>query len=126
MAAISAEITAPNGTVSMQPLDDLSEGLYGTVISTPTAGVYRVLVRAHGNTLRGLPFTREALRTLGVWTRGDVRDPPTEPTGGNGHGLDVCGFLSCVIDNGGIKEAAERAGIHLGTVRACLDRHCRR
>ncbi|MGF7210311.1 hypothetical protein GGE65_004918 [Skermanella aerolata] len=124
MAAVSAEITAPNGAVSTQPLNDLSEGLYSLAIPTPTAGVYRILVRGHGTTLRGLPFTREALRTLGVWTRGDVRDPSSGPTGGAGSGLDVCGLLTCLVDNGAVKEAAKRAGIDLAAARECLERYC--
>lgn len=123
-ASVTAEVRSPSGAVATLPLAEVADGRYATDIATPTAGVYRVLARAKGATLRGAPFTREALRTLGVWTRGDERDPPGVP--GRGDGLDLCGFLACVIDSGAVSEAARRAGVELDAVRKCLDRSCRR
>jgi hypothetical protein len=122
-SAVTADVHSPGGAVATLALGELTDGRYATDIPTPTAGVYRVLARAKGVTLRGVPFTRESLRTLGVWPRGDDRGPL--PTGSGGKdGLDLCGFLTCVIDNGAITEAAKRAGVDLDTIRKCLDRHC--
>jgi hypothetical protein len=121
-AAVTAEVTIPGGSIQTVPLTEFADGRYAAEFATPSAGVYRVLVRAKGATLRGVPFTREGLRTIGVWTRGDDRGG--EPTGPAG-GLDACGFLTCLIESGAFKEAAARAGVNLDIVRKCLDRFCR-
>lgn len=124
-AAVTADVTMPSGALQTVIMTEIADGRYSVEFATPAAGVYRALVRAKGVTLRGVPFTREGLRTVGAWTRGDDRDDHPAGSGGPG-GLDLCGFLTCLIENGALKDAAERAGIDLDLVRKCLDRHCPR
>jgi hypothetical protein len=84
--------------------------------------VYRILVTARGQTLRGEPFTREQLRTLTVWNGGDDRPPTTENPGTTKP--DLCDLLRCVLSGGSLAEAAKRAGIDLDELTACLDKTC--
>jgi Common central domain of tyrosinase/von Willebrand factor type A domain len=121
-ATVTADVTAPGGLMQTVILTEFADGRYAAEFATPGAGVYRILVRAKGATLRGVPFTREGLRTIGVWTRGDDRG---DDTAGPAGGLDICGLMTCLIENGALKDAAERAGINLDIVRKCLDRFCR-
>lgn len=56
-------------------LSEAEPGVYSGKPDTSVSGVYRVLVRASGADLRGTRFTREELRTLAVWARGDDAPP---------------------------------------------------
>jgi hypothetical protein len=120
-AIVEARVTRPNGGTATIRLTESEDGIYGGAIDTPLGGVYRVLVRATGSTLRGEPFTREELRTLGVWARGDA--PPEQPASTPG-GLDLCGLLACLLDDRGIARWANDRGIDIEHVRACIKRHC--
>lgn len=120
-AVVEALVTRPNGSLVTIRLTEHEDGIYGGMIHTPTSGVYRLLVRATGSTLRGEPFTREELRTLGVWARGD--EPPEQPAPTSG-GLDLCGLLACLLDDREIQRWAKERGIDIEHVRACIKRHC--
>ena len=94
---------------------------------TDAPGVYRVLVRALGADLRGHPFTREELRTLAVWSRGD--DPPPlviDPgQGPGGHaGIDACRLLLCLLEDKGVRGYLERKKVDPDRVRRCIKRAC--
>jgi hypothetical protein len=119
---VEARVTRPNGNTFTIRLTEEEDGIFGAVIDTPQAGVYRVLVRAAGTTLRGEPFTREELRTLGVWTRGDA--PPEQPGPTQPTGLDLCHLVGCLLDDRGIERWAKERGIDLERLRACIKRRC--
>jgi hypothetical protein len=91
-AQVDALVTAPDGTPSTLGFTEIDDGVYRAAAATPTPGVYSVLVRAWGTSLRGEPFTRQELRTLAVWSRGDDRVTPPVP----GAGVDWCDMLTCV------------------------------
>jgi hypothetical protein len=119
-AGVEARVTRPDSSVVTIRLSEREEGIFAGVIDTPISGVYRVLVRAAGSTLRGEWFTREELRTLGVWARGDAPpEPPPTP-----QGPDLCGLIACVLDDRGIERLARERGIDLERIRACIKRHC--
>lgn len=120
-ASVTATIHAPGGSASLVALAETDPGVYTAAIATALAGVYRVLVTAHGTTLRGEPFTREQIRTLPVWNGGDARPPRgSDP----GRGKDLCELLNCLVGGSTFEEAAKRAGIDLDEVRRCVDAAC--
>ena len=116
--SVVARLDGPDG-VSNLTLTEEEPGRYGALFPTKSAGVHRILVTARGQTLRGEPFTREQLRTLGVWSKGDDR-PPTSHDPGLAK-PNLCDLLNCLLSGRSLEEAAKRAGIDLDEVRACLD-----
>ncbi|TMR91067.1 tyrosinase family protein [Nonomuraea basaltis] len=74
--SVRAEVSGPDAKPYQMPLSEVADGEFTGTVPTPVAGVYRVLLRAEGRSLRGEPFTREELRTIAVWTRGDDRSIP--------------------------------------------------
>ena len=124
-AAVSALITRPDGSEHTLELVTAEPGVYTTDVPTNASGVYRVLVRAQGADLRGTRFTREELRTLAVWARGD--DPPPtviDPGDRPQPQLDLCGLLQCLLDDDGVRALLERTKINPDRVRRCVKRAC--
>lgn len=119
-ASVTAVISAPDTSSWALSLAEVEDGLYHGSIRTTAAGVYRARVRAEGTSLRGERFTREELRTIAVWTRGDERPSPPD-----GRGLDLCGLLSCLLDDDVLGKLAREREIDLERVRRCVKRHCR-
>ncbi|MEV0340275.1 tyrosinase family protein [Nocardia sp. NPDC050713] len=91
-AVVEAVLTRPDGSNSTLRLRGNGDGVYGGDTEALNVGVYRVLVRAKGSTLRGEPFTREELRTLGVWNRGDSLPQPPPTTD-----CDPCALIARVV-----------------------------
>lgn len=125
-AAVTAHVTAPDGTQDSYTLSSTGSGIYTTQVPTTTAGVYRVLTRAQGRDIRGTRFTREELRTLAVWSRGDdappvVINPGTETPSG----LDFCDLLACLLRDDGIRRMLERHEIDPEVIAHCLKGACR-
>jgi hypothetical protein len=122
-ARVTLTLSEPGGTKRLLPMAETDDGLFTVHVDLPDAGVYRALVRAEGGTLRGNRFTREELRSLAVWSRGDG---PTQPTGQTPEpGFDVCGFISCLLGSPDFQEAARRIGIDPDSLRRCLNDSCR-
>ena len=120
-ATLHADVVAPDATSSTRPLAEIGDGVYCGAVETPTSGVYRVLVRAEGWSLRDDRFTRQELRTLVVWSRGDDRPAPRD----DGEGLDLCGLIRCLFDDKGLVKLARETGIDVQRLRRCLERQCR-
>ncbi len=123
--AMSALVTRPDGVEQVLGLAVVEPGVYGAEVPTDVPGVYRVLVRAHGTDLRGTPFTREELRTLAVWARGD--DPPPlviDPGRPPERHLDPCLLLQCLLEDDGVQGLLKRNEIDPDRVRRCLKRAC--
>jgi len=83
---VPSAITDPLGlgAVDMVDLVEHEPGVFAVDIPTAAGGVYRVLVRGSGMDLRGRSFTREELRTVAVWARGDDPSPVIIEPGGGG------------------------------------------
>ncbi len=87
-------------------------------------------MRAGGETSRGRPFTREALRTASVWQGGDRPRDDTGPDrpGTTGGGDPLTGLLCCLLGKGGVNdrffERAEEWGIEPDALRECLKVAC--
>jgi len=124
-AALHALVTAPDGTQRTLPLAGVEPGTFAAEVPTDGPGVYRVLVRAAGADLRGTPFTREELRTLAVWARGDEA-PPLVIDPGHGPGRpDLCGLLSCLLGDDGVRSLLERNGLDADRLVRCVKGSCR-
>jgi hypothetical protein len=120
-ATLHADVVAPDATSSIQLLAEIDEGVYRGTVDTLTSGVYRVLVRAEGWSLRNERFTRQELRTLAVWSRGDDRPVPRKEE----EGLDLCGLVTCLLDDQGLVKLARQHGIDVQRLRRCVELHCR-
>lgn len=126
-ATVWAQVTRPNGSLHMVALSSTGGGAYEATIPTSASGVYRVLVQAQGGDLRGVPFTREELRTLAVWARGKDAPPtqfPPTPTPGASQGLDVCGLLACLLGDDGVRNLLKRNEVDPDRVLRCVKRAC--
>jgi len=130
-AHVEAVVTAPDGSVSVMAFAPSDLGAYTAAVPTTSAGVHRLLVRAVGGDLRGVPFTREELRTVAVWARGDDAPPrviePGVPEGRpeGQHDLDLCAFLLCLLRERGVRRLLEKHDIDGDVVAACVKRSCR-
>jgi len=116
-AIVIASVRHPDGKLTEIRMDESDPGVFGTTIPTPVSGVYRVLVRATGNTPRGQAFRREHLRTLAVWRLGDA-PPPGRP--GISGGSDLGKLIRCLLHDKGFRERLERSGIDVGHLLKCL------
>lgn len=124
-ASLAALVTRPDGTELTLPLAASEPGVYVADVPTDISGVYRVLVRAEGADLRGTRFTREELRSLAVWARGDEPPPIVfEPAGPATTNLDLCRFLACLLEDEDVQRLLKRNEIDLDRVRGCLKRAC--
>jgi IgA Peptidase M64/von Willebrand factor type A domain len=119
-ASVWAEITGPGGTGSVVALAPDGFGLHIGQFTTGMPGVYRVRIRARGETLDGTPFTREQTRTAVAVPGGDR--PPEVTTPG------VIDLLCCLLSD---REGAERfagrlegLGIDPHELRRCLGDLC--
>lgn len=121
-AKLSMNVTDPAGIVSNRTLKMSEPGVFCADLSTSMAGVYRILVRAEGTTLHGVPFTREELRTVSVWKRGDEpsrpANDPIKP------GIDWCGLLHCITSDDVLRKFADQNGIDLERLRECVKKYC--
>lgn len=125
-AAVQARVTSPAGTETSVTLSEVEPGVFQGEIPTSMTGVYRILVRAAGADLRGTRFTREELRTLAVWARGDDSPPVvTDPRPGAGtKGFDVCSLLLCLLRDDGIRQLLKRHEVDPDAVGRCVKRAC--
>lgn len=122
---VVARTTEPDGSRRIIPMHRTEPGTYTATIRTAQPGVYQVLVSAVGSDLRGTPFTREELRTLAVWSRGDDAPPFTiDLTSGGGTHLDLCGLLNCLLQDDGLRKLLERHEVNPDTVQRCARNAC--
>jgi hypothetical protein len=112
-ARVRARIRYPDGSAATLALAPQGDGVYEAIFTAGLSGVYPVRITAEGRSLRGAPFTREALRTAAVWSGGD-RPPPTRED------EDWCKKLECLIKAGVLNaEALKRLGIDIRRIEKC-------
>jgi len=126
-ASVWAEMVAPDGAASHLSFSKTDEGAYFGSFMAKLPGVYRLRVRARGETRRGEVFTREQNVTATVWRGGD------SPQGANGGARTdrVCEVLACLLrEKGPLSNMLQRAqewGLSAGEMddlRRCLKEHC--
>jgi hypothetical protein len=120
-ATVRAEVTRPDGTTSTLSLSEIDPGVFEASFTASMVGLYPIRVRAEGETLHGRRFTREALRTAGVWHAGDTPEP-VQPEGGPDERL--CRLLECLVEDA-FEEPLEEMGVDVDALRKCLAVYCR-
>ena len=122
---VVARVTDPAGATQLVPMPRIGEGVYEALVPTTLSGVYPVLVSAVGRDLRGTPFTREELRSLAVWARGNEPPPVViDPNGEGGTHLDTCALLLCLLKDKGVRAFLERQEIDADALGRCVKRAC--
>jgi hypothetical protein len=120
---VRATITAPDGTESTVPMQATEPGVFAAQVQTSSNGVYRILTRSEGADLHGVRFTREELRTLAVWARGDDPPPVVIEPGGETD-VDTCGLLLCLLGDEGVARLLENHGIDAKRIAECVRGAC--
>jgi len=121
--AVSVDVQLPDSTTVRVPLSETADGLFEGAMVAALPGVYQLLFRASGVTLRGLPFTREELRTAAVWRGGDGV-PPSSHTDPRTRDEQLCQLLECLTDKATLGAFFERHGIDHEALRRCLVQFC--
>lgn len=119
------ELTLPSGAMVTLAMSEAGPGRLEATTVASVPGTYRARILVRGATLRGVPFTREAIATGAVWTGGDNPYQPPRPDRG---GIDWCDLLTCVNDNVLSDRAFEHAkelGIDLRRLLECMGGACR-
>ena len=95
-------------------LNPIAEGVYEVAFTANLSGTYTIRITAEGHSLRGAPFTREAVRTAIVWPGGD-REPPSSD------GDSWCRLILCLLESKAIDpEVLKRLGVNVeGLLRCC-------
>lgn len=70
-AEVAVELTRPDRSQVTLPMTEVEPGVFELATALTYSGVYQARILARGVTLRGVPFTREALATAAVWKGGD-------------------------------------------------------
>ena len=76
-ARVLGDVTSPLGIVSRLDFEPVDPGRYRATLQTNEAGTYAMVVRARGESFRGMPFVREQFLTVSVWDGGD-KPPPRD------------------------------------------------
>ncbi len=114
-ARVVAEIERPDGSTFSLDLAGVGEGTYEGSLIASAAGAWRVAILAEGETSRGAPFRREALRSVAVWPGGDRPGPSRPPRS------PVDEVLRCLCAEGVIdRDAARKYGIDLDALCKCI------
>lgn len=118
-----AEIRRPDGASDTIALNIGAADRYSTSYGLPLAGVYRIRVRARGETMHGTAFEREQTLTAVAVAGGDRWDP-NEPKRD-----PLCEILDCLRRKGSLDPELLRRlqalGIDLRAFLKCLDKKCR-
>lgn len=112
-ARVHARVWFPDHSQITYSLPLIAEGVYETDFVANLSGTYTIQITAKGQSLRGLPFTRETVRTAAVWPGGD-REPPRTDT------ASWCGLLQCLLESKAIDvDVLKRLGVDAEALLRC-------
>jgi hypothetical protein len=77
-------------------------------------------VRASGETFRGIPFTREELRSAATWIDRPPTPTPTDDP------RRWCKLILCLLEDDRAGNALKERGVNVDGVRDCVKRFCAR
>jgi hypothetical protein len=117
---VNAQVTMPDASVHTVPLALDEPGTYRATIPLPQLGHYPLLVRASGQTFRGIQFTREELRSAATW----VDRPSTPPTPDDPRRW--CKLILCLLEDDRAGRALAERGVNVDGLRDCVKRFCAR
>ena len=122
-ASVWAEIRRPDDTTDFVTFVLASGGQFTANYDLQLSGVFRVRVRARGETTRGTPFEREQTLTGVAIPGGDAWSPNDPKTNA------VCELLQCLIQSNVINEELvqklREMDIDLPALLKCLNDRCR-
>jgi hypothetical protein len=125
-ARVMATIGYPDKSGGATELVESEPGVFTAALTAAQNGIYTIRFIADGGTSRGLPFTREELATVAVWTGGDRPPEPPRETAS----ADWCTLLTCLLGEKSIsrelEERLKKIGFNLDGARACVKRACAR
>jgi hypothetical protein len=121
--AVVVEFEQPDGTPGRLQLSEVAPGVFDGSLTAMLPGIYRLLFKASGTTLRGLPFTREQLRTAADW-RGSDDQPPSSGTDPRVRDEQLCHLLDCLISNETLSEFFAKNGIDREALARCVRKFC--
>jgi murein tripeptide amidase MpaA len=117
-ASVLVDATAPNGDKTTFKLAAAGAGEFAGQSNAAVSGVYTFRYVASGTSFAGLPFTREQVRTVGVWAGAD--DPPPRSHGdGNGCCESV---LECLLQDRGVRALLKRYEIDAARILECMEK----
>jgi murein tripeptide amidase MpaA len=112
-ARVHALVRYPDLSTVPFYLAPVADGVYETAFTASLSGTYTIQITGEGRTLRGLPFTRQTVRTAAVWPGGD-REPPSTDND------SWCGLLQCLLESKAIDpEVLKRMGIDVEAFLRC-------
>jgi hypothetical protein len=123
-ASVWAEVTLPPGSQMLIKLDETAPGDFVGTFTTSYNGLYKIRIRAQGETFYGTAFTREQTSTAyAVIGEGTPRE-------GQARGYDdlFCQFTECLVESGAIsnqvRERLQELGVDLDVLLKCLEGRC--
>lgn len=112
-AKVRAHVRFPDGAMKTLVLGHAGDGTYESAFQATLAGTYTIRIHAEGRSLRGEPFTREAVRTAAVWRGGDGKPPSSKDD-------PWCSIIHCLLETKAIDpETLKRLGINLEALLRC-------
>jgi hypothetical protein len=122
-AKVWAEVTFPDGSQSVLNLVEYAPGQFQGLLNTTVSGLYKLRVRAMGETLYGSQFWREQTLTAATYLGGD-----SKPDGQLDYEQRLCKLFKCLIENGAIDaemvEQLKRWGFDFKKATKCLEKYC--
>jgi hypothetical protein len=118
-ARVEAEVGSPDGVVHRLPLAPNAPGAFAAQLVAGVAGVWRVHLRARGQTRAGRSFTREQLLSAVIVAPGGR--PPQPPA--DDQNTLAC-LLRCLARDPGGKRWLDERGIDPGRLIDCMGK-CR-
>jgi subtilisin family serine protease len=117
-ADVVAVIGRPDGSVFNLPLTRNPGASFETSFIVSASGVWRITIRATGQTSFGAPFARETMRSVVTWPGGN-RPGPTSPPRDHVGNLLACLCRGEVLD----PRQAKEWGLDLDALCKCMHRH---
>lgn len=130
-AAVWGELMRPDGSQTAVNLDAVEAGRYAADVTAAVPGIYKLRVRAQGQTSGGHPFVREKTLTASVFAGGDrpTRRPDDLVDLLRERDERLCHLLHCLLSEGVMDQRMlkrlKELGIDVEAMRKCLDDYCK-
>lgn len=118
-ATVVATVQRPDNSSSSLPMSEIESGVHELSIDATETGIYRILVRAEGVTLRENAFTREKLVTGFTWRGGKQTTPRTRMGSDN-----ICNMIRCLLQDSSIIRRLEKEEIDIENLLRCFEELC--
>jgi hypothetical protein len=119
---VRAELERPDNTRETLSLSEVDPGHFEVNTTAIVPGVYRIRVVASGVTMRGVPFTREQLRSATAILGGDGPMPTSGPTT-KAHDEELCRLIECLL--GPFGPLLSKHNVDPKAVRSCVEAWCK-